>query len=325
MTTSRPIITVTRRLPEEVEAKLAEDFEVRLNREDRPLDQAGLGRALAESDGVLCTVTDRLDAVVLGVHPLRARILANYGVGYEHIDVAAAARAGLTVTNTPGVLTDATADLALALMLMVARRCGEGERELRQGRWTGWRPTHLIGADVSGRTLGIIGLGRIGRAVAERAGRGFGMRVLALSRRPVPPDQARALGVLPAGSLPELLQHSDFVSLHCPLVPETRHLMNASTLAMMRPDAFLINTARGAIVDEAALAQALDRGTIAGAGLDVFAEEPQVHPGLLGRENVVLLPHLGSATRSARVAMGMKARDNLAAFFAGRPVPDPVR
>lgn len=316
----RPVVTVTRRLPASVEHELAAEFDVRLNLVDEPLGESALAAALRASDGLLCTVTDRLDAAVLSVTPLRASILANFGVGHEHIDVAAAAARGVVVTNTPGVLTQATADLAIALMLMVARRAGEGERELRAGRWAGWRPTHMLGRDVSGRTLGIVGMGRIGRAVARRAQAAFGMRVIYTTRSSRPPADAGRR----AASLEALLAESDFVSLHCPATAETRHLIDAARLALMSPHACLINSARGGIVDEDALADALESGMIAGAGLDVYEREPRVSKRLLALENVVLLPHLGSATVGAREAMGRRALDNLRAHFMGEPAPDRV-
>lgn len=310
-------------MPDAVEAELQRDFTVLLNRDDHPFDAGELRRALASCDGLLCTITDRIDATVLS-GPVRARILANFGVGYNHIDLAAARRQGLVVSNTPGVLTDATADLAMLLILMVARRAGEGERELRAGRWPGWAPTYLLGTMVTGKTLGIVGLGRIGQALARRARQGFGMRVLAWMPRPLEPSQAAALGVVQCDSLEALLRQCDFVSLHCPGSPETYHLMGAAELGQMRPGACLINTARGDVVDEAALAAALAAGRLAGAGLDVYEEEPAIHPGLLAREDVVLLPHLGSATVEARTAMGRKAVANLRAFFQTGKAPDTV-
>ena len=318
----RPRIVVTRRLPELVERRLTELFNTDLNQDDQPFSATKLRQALSAADGVLCTVTDRIDQAVLTVEPLRARILANFGVGYNHIDLALAGKRGLVVTNTPGVLTESTADLAIGLMLMVARRLGEGERELRTGAWQGWAPTHLMGNDVSGKTVGIIGLGRIGRAVARRAHHGFGMTGLGYSPRPIPEAESRALGVEQV-DLERLLEQADFVSLHCPVTPSTRHLMNRQRLALMKSSGILINTARGEIVDEGALVEALKSGTIAGAGLDVYEEEPTVTRGLLDLRNVVLLPHLGSATESTRTAMGMKAIDNLVAFFSdGRPVDE---
>ncbi len=322
--TARPIVLVTRRVPEPVEQALAARFDVRLNREDRALSAAELHAGLRNADGLLCTVTDRLDASVIGTGPLRCRILANFGVGFNHIDLSAASAAGLAVSNTPDVLTDATADLTVALMLAVARRLGEGERLVRAGRWDGWRPTQLLGADVSGRTLGLIGLGRIGQAVARRAALGFGMRVLFYTPRPPAAEIVSALGAVPCESVDELLPRADFVSLHCPSNTATHHLINAERLARMRPGAYLINTARGDIVDERALMDALERGVIAGAALDVYEGEPAVPARLLRLDNVVLLPHLGSATGATRIAMGLRALRNLTSFFDGTGVPDRV-
>lgn len=319
-----PRVIVTRKLPEPVEQELNRSFDVQLNSDDHQLSASELQVALRNGDGVLCTVTDRVSAEVLSVEPLRCRILANFGVGYNHIDIARARQRGLVVSNTPGVLTEATADLAMTLLLMVARRAGEGERQVRAGRWTTWGPTHLMGVDVSKRTLGIIGLGRIGRAVARRAHAGFGMRVVSYSPHPLPPAEADTLGVIQLSNVKGVLAEADFVSLHCPATPATYHLINEERLRLMKPSAFLINTARGDIVDEAALVQALDERRIAGAGLDVYEQEPTVHPGLLRHENVVLLPHLGSATLATRVAMGMKAVENLRVFFQDGKVHDPI-
>lgn len=319
-----PRVVVTRRLPILVEQRLTTLFDAELNGDDHPFSAEELRQALARSDGVLCTVTDRIDRAVLSSEPMRARILANFGVGYNHIDVARARARGLVVTNTPGVLTEATADLAIALMLMASRRLGEGERLLRRGEWNGWSPTHLVGADVSGRTLGIIGLGRIGRAVARRASQGFGMPVLGCTPRPLPEAEAASLGVRQV-SLEQVFAESDFVSLHVPATPATRHLVNRERLRLMKPTAVLINTARGDIVDEAALADALRTGMIGAAGLDVYEREPVVTAELMALENVVLLPHLGSATESTRTAMGMKAVENLERFFATGQAADEVR
>lgn len=321
---SRPVVVVTRRLPAAVEDAVAKDFDARLNREDRPLTTAELQDALRTADALLPTVTDKLTADVLSAEPLRARMIANFGVGFNNIDVAAAKARGIAVSNTPDVLTDATADLAMTLLLMVARRAAEGERHLRAGHWTGWRPTHMLGRMVSGKTLGLIGMGRIARAVAKRAHHGFGMRVLYTDPYPPPPEVAKELGAEQRATIEEVLAQSDFVSLHCPATPETRHLMNGVRLAKMKPSAYLINTARGDVVDEAALIEALTKGWLAGAGLDVFEREPQVSAGLLSMENVVLLPHLGSATEETRVAMGMRALENLRLHFAGSPLRDRV-
>ena len=321
---SRPTVVVTRRLPETVEEALSRDFDARLNTEDKPLGPDGLKEALRSADALLCTVTDRLTAEVLSAEPHRARMLANFGVGFNHIDTQAAKEHGLAVSNTPDVLTEATADIAITLLLMVSRRTGEGERHVRSGSWTGWRPTHMLGSQVSGKVLGLIGMGRIARAVARRAHHGFGMRVIFHDPYPPSPTEAASLGAEPRGTLDQVLEEADFVSLHCPATPETRHLMNRERLARMRRSAYLINTARGDVVDEAALVEALADGTIAGAGLDVYEQEPRVSPALLKMENVVLLPHLGSATKETRVAMGMRALENLQLFFSGAPLRDRI-
>jgi lactate dehydrogenase-like 2-hydroxyacid dehydrogenase len=322
--TARPTVVVTRRLPSVVEDELAQDFDARLNRDDRPLGTAGLQEALRSADALLCTVTDRISAEVLAAEPLRTRMLANFGVGFNHIDTAAAQARGIAVSNTPDVLTEATADIAMTLLLMVSRRAGEGDRHIRCGAWTGWRPTHMLGTQVSGKTLGLIGMGRIARAVAKRAHHGFGMKVIFHDPFPPSPADAAALGAEPRDGLEQVLEEADFVSLHCPATPETRHLMNRERLARMRRSAFLINTARGDIVDEAALVEALADGTIAGAALDVYEREPQVSPELLAMENVVLFPHLGSATHETRIAMGRRALENLRLFFSGAALRDRV-
>ena len=321
---TQAVVVVTRRLPNAVEEAVRREFDARLNREDRPLSAAELQEALRTADALLPTVTDKLNADVLSAEPLRAKMIANFGVGFNNIDVETAKARGISVSNTPDVLTDATADIAMTLMLMIARRTGEGERHVRSSHWTGWRPTHMLGRMVSGKTLGLIGMGRIARAVARRAHHGFGMRVLYTDPYPPPPDVAAALGAEQRATIEEVLAQSDFVSLHCPATPETRHLMNSVRLAKMKPSAYLINTARGDVVDEAALVEALKKGWIAGAGLDVFEKEPQIAPALVAMENVVMLPHLGSATEETRVAMGMRALENLRLFFSGAPLRDRV-
>jgi lactate dehydrogenase-like 2-hydroxyacid dehydrogenase len=323
-TRRRPTIIVTRRLPGAVETRLTALFDIAPRPDDVAMSAVELADAMCRADGLLVTVTDRIDADVLRAAPRRANILANFGVGYNHIDTDTAESEGIVVTNTPGVLTDDTADLAMALIMAVARRIGEGERQLRSGAWTGWRPTHMLGARVSGKTLGIVGMGRIGRAVAARARKGLGMRILYHQPTPVPAPALDGLDALFCPTLDDLLAESDYVSLHCPATPATRHLIDATRLRRMRPGAFLINTARGDVVDEAALVTALRDGVIAGAGLDVYEAEPAVPPALLAMENVVLLPHLGSATVETRIAMGHRAVDNLEAFFAGREPPDRV-
>jgi lactate dehydrogenase-like 2-hydroxyacid dehydrogenase len=320
----RPRVVVTRQLPAAVEEQLEREFDAQLNRDDHPFSAAELQNALRTADALLPTVTDKITGEVLSAEPLRARILANFGVGFNHIDIGAAKARQVVVTNTPDVLTDDTADDAIMLMLMVARRAGEGERHVRSRAWTGWRPTHMVGTKVSGKTLGLVGMGRIARAAARRARLGFGMRVLFHDPFPPSPDFLAELGVEPRASVDDVVREADFVSLHCPATPETRHLMDARRLALMKPTAFLINTARGDVVDEAALIAALAAGTIAGAALDVYEREPVVSPELLTMENVVLLPHLGSATRETRVAMGVRALDNLRAFFSGAAPRDRV-
>lgn len=317
-------ILVTRRWPQAVETRMAEVFDLDLNRADTPLSERELRDAMGRYDAILPTVTDRLPAAVFDAPAVRTRILANYGVGFAHIDTEAAKRHGITVTNTPDVLSECTADIAMTLMLMVARRAGEGERELREGRWSGWRPTHLIGTKVSGATLGIIGFGRIGQAMAQRAHFGFGMKILVQNRSAVPAEVLARYDAVQVPTVEALLPECDFVSLHCPGGEANRHLIDSRRLDLMRPGAFLINTARGEVVDEHALAQALWFGTIGGAGLDVFEREPRIPEELLGTDNLVLLPHLGSATRETREAMGFRVLDNLVDFFAGKTPRDRV-
>lgn len=321
---AQPSLFVTRRLPPAVEAGLAERFELTLNTADRPLGWEDLRSAVTSYDAVLPTVTDRFCERTLDVAGPRAKILANYGVGYSHIDLNTVSRRGITVTNTPDVLSECTADLAVMLMLMVARRAGEGERELRAGQWSGWRPTHLVGTKVSGKVLGIIGFGRIGQEVARRAHHGFGMEIVVYNRSPVAADRLAASGARQVDSIDALLPLCDFVSLHCPGGAENWHLMNGARFDLMKPDAYLINTARGEVVDEHALIQALSFGTIGGAALDVFDGEPRIAPDLLDLDNLVMLPHLGSATREAREAMGFRAMHNLVDFFEGREPRDKV-
>ncbi|WP_457578804.1 2-hydroxyacid dehydrogenase [Ensifer adhaerens] len=321
---SKPRILLTRRWPAAVEQVLAERFDVTLNEGDVPLTAAELAEALRTYDAVLPTVSDRLPADLFAGGGLRAKILGNYGVGYNHIDVAAAKAADIVVTNTPGVLTDCTADIAMTLLLAVARRAGEGERQVRAGEWSGWRPTHMIGGKVTGKTLGIIGFGRIGKAMAKRCHFGFDMDVVFYNRSRIDPAEASRYGARQLDTVEDVLKVADFVSLHCPGGGENRHLINADRLALMKKGAYLVNTARGDVIDEPALIAALENGVIRGAGLDVFEAEPNVPERLRGLENVVLLPHLGSATEETRVAMGMKVVDNITAFFDGREPPDRV-
>ncbi|TCK21328.1 2-hydroxyacid dehydrogenase [Pseudonocardia endophytica] len=321
MSDGDPTVVVTRRWPEPVERQLRERFSsVQLNTDDTPFGADRLREALQQADVVLPTVSDRLPAEMFA-GGVRTRFLGNFGVGFNHIDVDAAAAAGVVVTNTPGVLTDATADTAMTLVLMTARRAGEGEREVRDGRWTGWRPTHLLGSDVTGRTIGILGMGRIGSAVARRARFGFDMPVVYYDPNVTDPASAGVPDARGVGTVEEVLEQADVVSLHMPGGAGNSRLIDAERLARMKATAFLINTARGDIVDTGALVKALSNGTIAGAGLDVYDTEPEVPEALRALPNAVLLPHLGSATWQTRVAMGEMVLDNLTAFLEGRPPP----
>ena len=320
---AKPRILVTRRWPAEVEQALGEAYEVTLNAADRPLGPDELTDAMRSFDALCPTVTDRIGPHLLeGLRP-RIGLIANYGAGTDHIALEQAAAIGVRVSNTPDVLTDATADCALLLMLMVSRRAAEGECEVRKGSWQGWAPTHLLGQGLTGKTLGILGFGRIGQAVAQR-GAALGMRILYHSTTPDTGATAATLGATYAETVEQLAEGSDVLSLHCRGGAATRHLVNAALLGRMRPNAILINTARGSVVHEADLVEALRNGTIAGAGLDVYEREPSVPAALLAAPNAVLLPHLGSATREARVAMGMRVKANLDAWFSGAPLPDRV-
>lgn len=322
----KPSVIVSRRWPDAVEKKLSELFDVTLNTDDKPLTQAQFRDALQTHDAILTTVTDQLGANSFeGLDPsqVKTRIIGNYGVGFSHIDLESANRLGLTVTNTPDVLSECTADIAIMLALMAARRAGEGERELRSGQWTGWRPTHMIGQKVSGKTFGIVGFGRIGRAAAQRA-LGFDMQIKVYNRSAVEQSTLDTYNATQLESLDELFSQSDFISLHCPGGAENTHLVNERLLKLMKPTGFLINTARGEVVDEAALIKALQSKSIAGAGLDVYSNEPNINKAFGDLENAVLLPHLGSATAATRDAMGYRVIDNLTAFFAGQSPPDHV-
>lgn len=316
-------ILLTRRWPDAAQRRMAELGEVTLNPSDRPMSQEALRQALAEYDVVCPTVTDALPAQVWPETP-RTRLLCNFGVGVNHIDLTAARAHGATVTNTPGVLTEATAEIALTLLLMVARRAGEGERMLRAGAWTGWGPTQLLGRALSGKTLGVVGMGRIGQAVARKARFGLGMSIVYNARCRAPEAVEAETGAVWEPSLDELVGTVDAITLHCPGGADTHHLIDAARLTRMKPAAFLINTARGPVVDEAALAAALRAGAIAGVGLDVYENEPAVHPALLTSDRAVLLPHLGSATEETRLAMGLRCAANLAEFVQGLPPTDRV-
>ena len=318
-----PQILITRKWPSVVELHLRERHDARINVSDTPLTADQLNSAARNFDVICPTVTDRLPAAMFQQDGLRVRMICNFGAGFDHIDLDACREAGIVVTNTPDVLTDATAELAVMLMLMVSRRAGEGERELREGRWTGWRPSHLLGTLMTGKTLGLVGFGRIAQRTAQIA-RGFGMRILYHSRRQADPSVASSLHAEFRETLESLLEEADYVSLHCPASPQTDQLIDAKRLAHMRSTAFLINTARGTVVDDEALAAALHAGQIAGAGLDVFRGEPDVSPALLAAPNLVMLPHLGSATAETRAAMGWRAVANLEQWLRGEHPTDRV-
>lgn len=313
-------LLITRPLPDPVVEAARRHYDVTVRPQTLPLSTAEMTAALAGFDAVLPTLGDRFQAPVFAAVPKpRARILANFGVGVNHIDVGAARAAGLQVTNTPGAVTDATADIAMLVILATARRAGEGERLLRAGKWEGWHPTQLLGFHVTGKRLGIIGMGRIGKAIARRAHLGFGMEVV-FSNRSVVSDPG-----VPAKQVPMAdAMAADVVVVAVPATPATHHLIDATALACMQPHAFFINIARGDVVDETALIAALKSGQIAGAGLDVYEFEPKVPPELIAMENVTLLPHLGTASLEVRTGMGMMAVENLAAFAEGRPLPNPV-
>jgi lactate dehydrogenase-like 2-hydroxyacid dehydrogenase len=321
---SKPKVIVTRRWPEAVEQVLREEYDVTLNESDTPMTPEQLRSAFEHADAVCPTVSDRITAEVMSPSTMRARVIGNYGVGFNHIDLEAAKSHKLVVTNTPEVLTDFTADTAMTLLMMVARRAGEGERHVRSREWTGWRPTHMMGTKITGKVLGLIGFGRIARAMAHKAHFGFGMAIRYYDPYPPAADVANAFGAGRCDSIEEVMAGADFVSLHMPGGGANTRVIDADKLAKMKKTGFLINTARGDVVDEGALVNALRDGVIAGAGLDVYEKEPTVTQELLEMDNVVLLPHLGSATTETRVAMGMRVVDNLRAFFAGEPPRDRV-
>ena len=316
-------VVVTRKLPHAVEARMRELFDVELNADDRPMSAEALASAVSRAEVLTPTVTDRIDAAVLAHAGPQLKLIANFGAGFEHIDVTAANARGITVTNTPGVLTEDTADMAMALILAVARRLVEGAKALEAGRFEGWTPTWMMGRRIRGKALGIIGMGRIGQALARRA-KAFGLSIHYHNRRPIPGHIAEALEATHWESLDQMLARMDVVSLNCPHTPGTYHLLSARRLKLMPPHAILINTARGGVVDEAALAARLAEGGLAGAGLDVYENEPAVDPRLLKMPNVVLLPHLGSATIEGRAEMGDKVIINIKAFQDGHRPPDRV-
>lgn len=322
---SKPSLLVTRKLPEAVEARAAGAYRTQLNADDAALSGAELAARAREleggADGILCAAGDRLDAATIAALPDSVRIVATFSVGTDHIDLDAARRRGIVVTNTPDVLTDATADLTLLLLLGAARRASEGERMIRTGTWTGWTPTQLLGTHVGGKRLAILGMGRIGRAVAQRA-RAFGMRIHYSNRSRLAPELEE--GAIFHADPEAMLEHADILSFHFPATAETRHWLNAARIERLPAGAIVVNTARGAVVEDGALIDALRRGRVAAAGLDVFENEPNLNPAYRDLPNTFLLPHLGSATVETRNAMGFRALDNLDAFFGGRPVPDQI-
>ncbi|HEV2745794.1 MAG TPA: D-glycerate dehydrogenase [Allosphingosinicella sp.] len=320
---SPPKLIVTRRLPAAVEARMAELFEAEFNRDDHPFTAAELVAAAGRTDVFVPTVTDVIDAQVIAGAGDRLRLIANFGAGTDHLDLAAAAARGIIVTNTPGVLTEDTADLVMALILAVPRRLAEGEKLLRSGEWRGWSPTGLVGHSVTGKALGILGMGRIGRAVAKRA-RACGFSIHYHNRERLPARAERAVGARYWPRLDDMLQAIDVLTINAPHTAETHHIIDTRRLSLMKRDAYLINAARGAIVDQDALVEALETGIISGAGLDVFPHEPEVHPRLLPLPNVVLLPHMGSATFEGRAAMGAKVIANIRAWADGHRPPDQV-
>lgn len=315
------LVFVSGTLPGDAVERLRAEHEV--VQDDAGIASDAFASVAGRVDAIVALLTDRIDDALLARCP-KLRVVANVAVGIDNVDRAACAVRGVVVTNTPDVLTEATADLAFGLLLAAARRIAEGDRFVRAGKWQGWTPTFFLGSRVHGMTLGLVGLGRIGGAVARRA-RGFGMHVLYTQRRRLPEPLERALGATWVPTLDELLPHADAVSIHCPLTPETRHLFDASRLAKMKPGSVLVNTARGPIVDEAALADALEHGPLFAAGLDVFEAEPKIHPALLARENAILAPHIGSADGPTRAAMASSAANNVLSVLRGDAPLTPVR
>ena len=320
---SKPKVVVTRRLPKEVEDRMRDLFETSLRVDDRPMTQDELEASIADCDVFVPTVTDKIDAAILSHASPRLRLIANFGAGTDHIDVSTAHAKGIPVTNTPGVLTEDTADLAMALILAVPRRLVEGDRRMRAGEYEGWGPTHMLGHRVRGGKLGILGMGRIGQALARRA-TAFGLDVHYHNRRRIPAGIEEILGATWHDNLDDMLAQVNFLSIHCPATPKTYHMINAERLAKMRPDSYIVNTARGEIIDEAALAAALKSDVISGAGLDVYEGEPNPHPDFLTLPNVILAPHIGSATHESRREMGELVLINIRAMMDHHAAPNRV-
>jgi glyoxylate reductase len=323
MAARKPKVLVTRKLPDPVETRMRELFDTELNLDDHPMTAGELAEAAGRADVLATTVTDEIDAAVIEAAGPNLKLIANFGAGVDHIDVLAAAAKGITVTNTPGVLTEDTADVTMALILTTARRIVEGSTVVQAGGFSGWSPTWMMGRRVSGKRLGVVGMGRIGQALAKRA-KAFGMQVHYHNRKPVPQAVADSLEATYWDSLDQMLARMDVISVNCPHTPGTFHLLSARRLKLLQPHAILVNTARGEIIDESALADLLARGAIGGAGLDVYENEPTINPKLLKLPNVVLLPHLGSATVEARTEMGEKVIINIKTFMDGHKPPDRV-
>jgi glyoxylate reductase len=323
MAAKKPQVVVTRKLPDPIETRMMELFDARLNVDDRPMTKAELIEAVKVADVLVPTVTDRIDATVLAQAGPNLRLIANFGAGVDHIDLATARQRGITVTNTPDVLTEDTADMAMALILSVPRRVVEGERLVRSNKWEGWGPTFMLGHRIWGKRLGIIGMGRIGQAVARRA-KGFGLSIHYHNRKRLHPEIETELEATYWESLDQMMARMDVISVHCPHTPATYHLLSARRLKLMQPHSYLVNTARGEVIDENALTRMLQKKEIAGAGLDVFEHEPAVNPKLLELDNVVLLPHLGSNTIEGRLDMGEKVLINIKTHVDGHNPPDRV-
>ena len=323
MTTKRPSVIITRRLPDVIETRMMELFDCRLNEDDTPMSHGGLVQAMQDAEVLVPTVTDRIDASALSQAGPNLKLIASFGTGVDHIDLKSARDRGITVTNTPGVLTEDTADMTMAMLLALPRRLSEGERLVRSDKWRGWSPTSMQGHRIWGKRLGIIGMGRIGQAVARRA-KGFGLSVHYHNRRRVHPDIEAELEATYWESLDQMLSRMDIISVHCPHTPATYHLLSARRLKLLQDHAYIVNTSRGEVIDENALARGLQAGEIAGAALDVFENEPAINPKLLKMENVILLPHMGSATIEGRIAMGEKVIINIKTFADGHTPPDRV-
>ncbi len=323
MAKDKPRVIVTRKLPDIVETRMMELFDVRLNMADVPLTSEELAVAVAEADVLVPTVTDRIDRSVLAVAGDRLKLIANFGAGVDHIDLAASVERGITVTNTPDVLTEDTAEMTMAMILAAPRRLTEGERLLRAGEWAGWSPTWMLGHRVSGKRLGIVGMGRIGQAVARRA-RSFDMAIHYHNRRRLHADLEAELEATYHESLDQMLARTDIVTIHCPHTPATYHLLSARRLKLLQPHAYVVNTARGEIIDETALVRLLRTGSIAGAALDVYENEPAINPRLLSLDNVVLLPHMGSSTVEGRIGMGECVIVNIQCHADSHPPPNRI-